>query len=510
MFGVPGEGATYHAVASSGHEVVLKVYDPVIGQRADVMAKLAQVHESVAQLPIAMVVPAADSGYDPTTSAPYVVSEFVQQPSLDALVRNGPLAPLVVAKILENLARVLETCHARHIHHLALKPANIFVGPGPEFAVRVCDFGVSIVRSTGPTHETFAKSAPWWAPEQLQPTSALGAPADVFTAALLAFYLLTAKSFWQSCQSFPPDLARLRVEVAAPRVTVSQRGTQLGVVLPASLDAVFSWALSVDQNARPASLMALVQAIVAAAGGASPVDDEPQQRPALTMAFPEFEATPLAGNGQQKAAEFGYPGAPTGGVGGGSLTPGLPPVAPEVRRNTSAAKPILIGVGMAMLVVGVLAFFLLRQTKPKEVVYVPDAGPVSVPLGAPPNAASEVPALAIPNSAEEVVPLETASSDVANLPPVEPEKITLTLTCSPACEQLLVDNEIIPILEEKTELKLVPGKHNLEAHKTGFIVIKETIDVTTASEKVLRFYRPGVGTSSVVKPCVRGILKKCP
>src|SRR5688500_4641641 len=118
-----------------------------------------------------MFVPVADSGYDQTTSAPFSVCERVQYPSLAPMGERRPLAPAIVGKVIEGLARALETAHAAQLFHLALKPANIFVGPAPQYPVRLADFGASVVRSTSPTHEAYAQSAPWWAPEQLQPAA---------------------------------------------------------------------------------------------------------------------------------------------------------------------------------------------------------------------------------------------------------------------------------------------------------------------------------------------------
>src|SRR5690606_5110020 len=97
--------------------------------------------------------------------------------------------------------QVMDAAHARQLHHHALKPTNVFVAQG---ITRVSDFDAAVVRSTSPTHEAYARSAPWWAPEQLNPSAVLGPATDVFAAALLAFYALTGRSYWLSCQSSPP------------------------------------------------------------------------------------------------------------------------------------------------------------------------------------------------------------------------------------------------------------------------------------------------------------------
>ncbi len=495
MVGFSGESATYQAVASSGHEVVLKLFDPALGQRADVMAKLGQIHNAVAQLPLDVVVPVADSGYDTATSAPYIVSERVQQPSLEALLRQGPVAPLIAGKIVENIARALDACHARQLHHLALKPSNIFVGPAPEYGVRLGDFGASVVRSTSPAHVGYENSVPWSAPEHLQPASALGPAADVFAVALLAFYILTGRSYWESCQSSPPDLRRWQAEVMAPRMAVSQRGAQLGLALPAALDAAFARALSVNPAERPRSALELAHAIVTAAGGTFRSDYAGGQPPATTVAFPEHEAPPPMGN--PIAGRGGHPGVPA--------ALGLPPIPPEAQKKTGGAKPILIGISLALLVGGVTAFVLLRP-KPAADSSLPSSEPVSVPV---PLASPTMPS-ATGASVEASASAPPSSS--ADSPPLEPasEKVELLVVCTPACEGLLVDNENVEKIEEKTKVSLLPGKHTLEARRAGYITVKETVDVDKAMQKEVRFFKPGPLPQAPKLPCRRGILKKCP
>ena len=49
LLGFTGEVATYHAVSNDGREMVVKLYDPSVGQRADVMAQLDRVRQQIAQ-----------------------------------------------------------------------------------------------------------------------------------------------------------------------------------------------------------------------------------------------------------------------------------------------------------------------------------------------------------------------------------------------------------------------------------------------------------------------------
>ncbi|HHH11350.1 MAG TPA: hypothetical protein ENK23_04675, partial [Sorangium sp.] len=279
-----GEVATYHAVGQQGNEVVIKLFDAALGQRADVMARLEQVRGQVAALPRELVVPVIDSGYDVGTSAPFSVTELLRVPSLAQMVRSGPLPPNVVATILHSLSRALDAAHAQQLFHHALKPTNLFVGAAPHYAVRIADFGASVVRSSSPTHESYANSAPWWAPEQLQPAAVLGAATDIFASALIAFYAMTARSYWLSCQSSPPDLPAWQSEVMGQRTTVSQRASELSATVPSMVDGIFMRALSVNLLDRPRTVSELANAL-GAVGGIADDSAGPQ-----TVALPELSA----------------------------------------------------------------------------------------------------------------------------------------------------------------------------------------------------------------------------
>jgi hypothetical protein len=93
------------------------------------------------------------------------------------------------------------------------------------------------------------------------------------------------------------------------------------------------------------------------------------------------------------------------------------------------------------------------------------------------------------------------------------DKVELTLICVPACDELLVDNEKVEKIEEKTRVQVLPGKHTIEARRAigGYIPLTETIDVDKPFEKTLRLFRAGPLPAPVSKPCVRTILKpRCP
>src|SRR5262249_19285450 len=98
--------------------------------------------------------------------------------------------------------------------------------------VQLSDFGMAAKSPHG------LADVLWLAPEQLdrQTTTAV---TDVYLAALVVFYALTGKTYWQS-----QDERALRDEQRRALTPVSLRATELGVTLPHEIDPIFERALN--------------------------------------------------------------------------------------------------------------------------------------------------------------------------------------------------------------------------------------------------------------------------
>ncbi len=485
LLGFTGEVATYHAVSNDGREFVVKLFDPTIGQRADVMAALDNVRQRVARLPPGSVVPVFDAGFDAGTGAPFSASEYLRIPSLSRLIDTGPLSPDVVALIIRGIASVLDAAHALDLHHLALKPTNVFVGPAPDYAVRLTDFDASVIRRTSPaSHEVYSRSAPWWAPEQLQPAAVLGPPADVFSTALIAFYSLTGRPYWLSCQTYPPDLPNWQLELMGQRVPVSQRARELGAVVNPLFDGVFARSLSVNQPERPRSAMELANVLSAASGA-----DQ-----ARTLVFPEeyggadFRPPPAFGPGTSDAGGYVATGgdpAPAQTSQDATLSPGLPPFpAPVARKASSAVLPIVIGVAAAVIIGGGGVAFLFMRTGNGDSRGTAESSPVSAPSE---RAAASTPPAAPPSPAPVAAPEPTPASPSAS-PSAEPsaELVAVTIRCEPKCDRIELDGKALDKVDDKLELK--PGKYKLRLVKTGHLIREDVLEVA-AGKPIEKEYR---------------------
>jgi hypothetical protein len=555
--GYAGSSATYQATSAEGRDVVLKIFDPAIRQRADIMAAIEQTYAATNALPHDVVVPLLDAGYDAATGAPFSVSERIAFPSLAQIAAQRPLSPDEVTNVLAVLAQLLDRAHARQLFHHALKPTNIFVGFAQGYGVRVTDFGAGLARTAVPTQEGYALAAPWLAPEQVQAAAPAGGAADVFASALVAFYALTGRSYWRSCQG-ELNLAGWQQEVLGGRAPASGRARELGSPMPPSFDAALAAGLAVDPAQRYRTVGELAAAIDAI------VSSRPPESQA-TMAFPGGPGTyPPApgGNGGVPAgmgslrqntyeglgapqAAVGYPGAqamplpsmpqiaaPAADAGGypnpgpyvsnqdpaaaqanlGETAAGraIDPAIHQRRKSSSKLVPILVALTAVVLLGGGVAAFVVLGKKPPADPKLAGTASALASASAAPSAVPSAEPSAVPSAEPSAAP--TAEPSAA--PTAEPAPgAEVTLACDPECDEIKVDDKAI---ELGKPLALPPGKHQVTGKKDGFQNVKETIIVKDGSplEKTFKLKEkvapgpvvaPPAGTS---KPCGK-FLKRC-
>jgi len=126
---------------------------------------------------------------------PYLVTEFVDGPSLQRQVRsNGPLAGDALDRLAVGTLTALITIHRAGLVHHDVKPGNVLLGPdGP----RVVDFGIAAPTGTvspgaSSTDGVLATPA-FMAPEQLDPAEVTPA-ADLFSWASTMTFAATGRS----------------------------------------------------------------------------------------------------------------------------------------------------------------------------------------------------------------------------------------------------------------------------------------------------------------------------
>jgi serine/threonine protein kinase len=120
----------------------------------------------------------------------YLVMEFVDGPSLDQVLRQGPLTTAETASIGSSLADALAYAHAQGVVHRDVKPANILIGA--DGLARLTDFGIArlVDTSTLTLTGTMLGTATYMAPEQLE-NHAVGPSADVWSLGIVLLECLT-------------------------------------------------------------------------------------------------------------------------------------------------------------------------------------------------------------------------------------------------------------------------------------------------------------------------------
>lgn len=185
----------------------------------------------------------------------YLVTAFIAGPSLrDVLASEGAFGFAETHRLLRELASGIEALHQRGIVHGDLKPDNVLLRPmhDARFAPVIIDLGFSGQRDSRP--ERLAASPAYVAPERLV-GGAMGAPADIYALALIAFELLTGHSPMTRA-----DLpATVHAHLSPQRPTLPVRSG--GVPWPDGLEAALLQGIALDPKRRPRSPTALVEAI---------------------------------------------------------------------------------------------------------------------------------------------------------------------------------------------------------------------------------------------------------
>src|SRR5207247_2317711 len=131
------------------------------------------------------------------------------------------------------LCHAVGAAHAVGVVHRDLKPENVFLAASRQadvpFVVKVLDFGIAKVVAEGTKHDTLAIGTPlWMAPEQTTPSAEIDPRTDVWALGLIAFKLLTGKSYWRAAHDEASSaVTLLREIVLEPLAPASARAGQI-------------------------------------------------------------------------------------------------------------------------------------------------------------------------------------------------------------------------------------------------------------------------------------------
>ena len=147
---------------------------------------------------------------------PYIVSEYIDGPSLAAVIADeGPRSGDDLDRLAIGTMTALAAIHQAGVVHRDFKPANVLLAPdGP----RVIDFGIArALDATGTLSSTAVGTPAYMAPEQIS-GGPVGPQADIFAWGATMIYAATGRpAFGQDSipavmhriLNFPPDLGSL-------------------------------------------------------------------------------------------------------------------------------------------------------------------------------------------------------------------------------------------------------------------------------------------------------------
>ncbi|MCI0456477.1 MAG: protein kinase [Gemmataceae bacterium] len=192
VLGIGSFGTVYRAVDPDlNREVALKVLRPERASDSAVVEQFLREGRAAALCDHPHIVPIYDIGRDGPHL--FIVSKYIEGPSLAERVSEGPLDPRRAAEIVRALANGLASLHEQHVVHRDIKPANILLDnrEGP----RLTDFGIASLHpaASAQTDEAFPVGTPAYiAPEQLEGRAALPA-SDQYSLGAVLYELLCGR-----------------------------------------------------------------------------------------------------------------------------------------------------------------------------------------------------------------------------------------------------------------------------------------------------------------------------
>jgi serine/threonine protein kinase len=279
--GVGGQGAVYLARTPGGEQVAIKLLHAQM--IADSAARARFAREVSAAQKVAPFCTARILEYDVHGDQPYIVSEYIDGPSLhDVVMQDGPRGAVELERLAIGTVTALAAIHESGIVHRDFKPNNVLLADtGP----RVVDFGIarhfdtqeSAVTATGMVVGTPG----YLAPEQLSGRQ-LGPGVDIFAWGTTMVFAATGQAPFDA-DSLPVIINKILNE--HPDLSA----------LPGPLRELVGRCLSKDPARRPAAAPLLLELLGHV--GAAPAGEEALQegtRVAAEMPAPPPVASPSA------------------------------------------------------------------------------------------------------------------------------------------------------------------------------------------------------------------------
>jgi serine/threonine protein kinase len=271
-----GMGAVYVAKQrSTGKERALKIMQPQFVSDDRTRERFAQEARAGSQVDSEHVVEVVGAGIDAETGVPWLAMELLRGEDLESFSsRLGPLPAAQVMEIFRQLCHGLAAAHAAGLVHRDLKPENVFLATarrvGVPFTVKILDFGIAKVVTETKQDVTDAVGTPtWMAPEQTEAGRSITPAADVWSLGLIAFRLLSGRTYWKAANAAEVSaMAILREVVFEPMEPASIRARALGstTAMTTAFDGWFARAVVREPDRRFPNATAALAALESVLG----------------------------------------------------------------------------------------------------------------------------------------------------------------------------------------------------------------------------------------------------
>jgi len=271
----------------------------------------------------------------------YYVMEYLDGEPLDALIDRAGKLPLDEAlPILRGVAKALDAAHAKGVAHRDLKAENVFLANDPDGGVfpKLLDFGIAklLAPEDGLKHKTrtgLAVGTPYYmSPEQCRGRD-IDHRTDLYAFGVLCYRMLTGVYPFDADDPISILMQQVNQDPAPPRTHTPE--------LPERVDDVVLWLLAKEPGARPPDLRTAVSALA----GPLATDTQPSN-----VVVPRRSQLASA-----------------------SINDG----------PCKSRAPLLAGLGAALGVAGIAAFFVMSREEPKPPVPVVAPAPVVQPAHPP-------------------------------------------------------------------------------------------------------------------------------
>ncbi len=250
LIGEGGMGEVYEAEHTVlGRRVAIKFLHPDLASNEQALQRFFQEAKIAGNLGHPNICEVTDVG-TAEDGAPYMIMPYLEGRSLRDVLDEGMLALPRVVDIMAQVLSGLAKAHDAGIVHRDLKPANIFltrVGDRTDF-VKLLDFGISkVVRQddvgSGLTVTGTIMGTPYYmAPEQARGQRDLDARADIYSAGVVLFEMLTGRVPFVG-ENYNEVIIKIVTEDPPPVTTICN-------AVPLELEEVVSKAMAADREAR--------------------------------------------------------------------------------------------------------------------------------------------------------------------------------------------------------------------------------------------------------------------